>query len=263
MNLNLFVKNKAFKKFRIIFSSIFIFLIHFPFVFAKGKLRTNSLNKTLQVPITALTDSIIKPIGQLVTDSLSIYDSLKLRTYGLSKQVFDYSIKGFHKMVDAGKIMNSKIISIVDFSQPSANKRLYVIDLEKKEILFNTYVAHGKNSGQEMATAFSNTPTSNKSSLGFYVTSHTYNGKNGFSLQLEGQEKGINDNALDRGIVMHAADYVNEQYIQSQGWIGRSQGCPAVMPELNKPIVETIKEGSCFFIYYPDPNYLERSAILN
>lgn len=258
-------KNKTFKKFRLIISSFFIFLIHFPFVFAKTKPRTaNNQNKVPKIAhLTQMKDSLIRPIHQIMNDTLNVYDQMRLKTFGLSKQVFDYSLKGFQKMVDAGKVMNKRIISIVDFSQPSANKRLYIIDLEKKEVLFNTYVAHGKNSGQEMATAFSNTPSSNKSSLGFYLTSHTYNGKNGFSLQLEGQEKGINDNALARGIVMHSADYVNESYIQSQGWIGRSQGCPAVMPALNKPIVETIKEGSCFFIYYPDETYLKRSSILN
>jgi hypothetical protein len=206
---------------------------------------------------------LLKPVEKILVDSISVYDQMKLKTIGLSKQVFDFSMQGFNKLIATGKIANQKIISIVDFSQPSANKRLYVIDLEKKEIIFNTYVAHGRNSGQETANSFSNAPQSNKSSLGFYVTLGTYQGKNGYSLQLQGQEKGINDNALNRGIVMHAADYVNESYIQSQGWIGRSQGCPAVMPELNKPIVETIKQGSCFFIYYPDEQYLKKSAILN
>jgi L,D-transpeptidase catalytic domain len=264
---------KTFKKLGMVISSFFIFLIHLPFVFAKSVPKTAKQNnkKTAGITWIAINDSFIKPIQKVVTDSIkavsdstiSLYDELKLQTFGLSKNVFDYTIKGYKKMIGSGKLVNPKIISIVDFSQPSANKRLYVIDLETKKVLFNTYVAHGKNSGQEMATEFSNTPTSNKSSLGFYLTSHTYSGKNGYSLQLEGQERGINDNALNRGIVMHAAEYVNENYIQSQGWIGRSQGCPAVMPEMNKPIVETIKEGSCFFIYSPDPNYLQRSSILN
>lgn len=260
----------SWKKAKFILSSIFVFIIHFLFVFAKNKPRlgNNNTKKSNQFSaLTNFTDSLIKPIGQLVTDTVaatvSVYDELKLRTMGLSRQVFDQSIKGLNKLVASGKLANQKIISIVDFTQPSANKRLYVIDLEKKEVLFNTYVAHGKNSGQEMATSFSNTPSSNKSSLGFYITSSTYLGKNGFSLQLLGQEKGINDNALNRGIVMHAADYVNESYINGQGWIGRSQGCPAIMPQLNRPIVETIKEGSCFFIYYPDADYMKKSALLN
>jgi hypothetical protein len=257
--------SQTFKKLKLIVSSFFIFLVHLPFVFAKSKTKIGSnAKKTAITYITdVVNDSLIKPVERIFVDSLGLYDQLKLRTIGLSKQVFDYSILGFQKMVSLGKVEHEKIISIVDFSQPSANKRLYIIDLEEKKVLFNTYVAHGKNSGTEMATSFSNTPTSNKSSLGFYVTSHTYNGKNGLSLQLDGQEQGINDNALARGIVMHSASYVNEGYIQSQGWIGRSQGCPAVMPELNKPIVETIKEGSCFFIYSPDENYIKRSAILN
>jgi hypothetical protein len=263
-------RKKTLKKLSFIVSSFFIFLIHLPFVFAKSIPKLTKNNKNSK-HITMVDMAPYNPLQRLINDTvkkvsdstLSIYDELKLQTIGLSKNVFEYTLKGFNKMIANGKIINKRIISIVDFSQPSANKRLYVIDLELKQVIFNTYVAHGKNSGQEVATDFSNTPTSNKSSLGFYITSHTYNGKNGFSLQLEGQEQGINDNALNRGIVMHAADYVNEQYIQSQGWIGRSQGCPAVMPEMNRPIVETIKEGSCFFIYSPDENYLKRSAILN
>lgn len=261
------------KKFNLIVSSFFIFILHLPFVFARSIPRSikNLPKKTVATIVLPITDSVFNPINKLVQDSLrllsdstsNIYNELKLSTLGLSKQVFDYSLQGLHKMASTGKLINSKIVSIVDFSQPSASKRLYIIDLEKKEVLFNTYVAHGKNSGQEMATQFSNQPTSNKSSLGFYITSHTYNGKNGFSLQLQGQEAGINDKAFERGIVMHAADYVNESYIQSQGWIGRSQGCPAVMPDVNKPIVETIKEGSCFFIYYPDEAYLHKSVMLN
>lgn len=266
-------KNKTLRRINFFISSFFIFLVHLPFVFAKGINKDKKMQTKKGTGITMMLrpNSLVAPIHSAISDSLkyltdtssSLYDVLKLHTVGLSKQVFDYSIKGLHKLTHTGKAVNQKIISIIDFSQPSANKRLYVIDLETKEILFNTYVAHGKNSGQEMATSFSNTPTSNKSSLGFYLTSHTYSGKNGYSLQLEGQEVGYNDKALERGIVMHAADYVNESYIQSQGWIGRSQGCPAVLPSMNKPIVETIKEGSVFFIYYPDEQYLKKSSILN
>lgn len=253
------------KKITFFISSFFIFLIHLPFVFAKNKPRTlgtRASNVMREIKMTA--DTMMKPVQQLVTDPMAdLYESLKLKTMGLARQVFDYSMKGINRLKQAGKLKNDHVVTIVDFSQPSSSKRLYVIDLETKKVLFNTWVAHGKNSGQEEARSFSNTPESNKSSLGFYVTKSTYEGKNGYSLQLDGQERGYNDNALNRGIVMHAADYVNPDYIRSQGWIGRSQGCPAVMPTLNQPIINTIKEGSCFFIYFPDDTYLHRSQLLN
>lgn len=258
------------KKIRLIYTSVIIMLAQLPFIFAMNipkKSMLASISNGFELGKIKLLNPILRSCTDTIksiTDSTNyLYDELKLKTIGLSKVAFDYTIKGYERLIASGKIINKNIVSIVDFSQPSSCKRLYVIDLEKREIIFNTFVAHGKNSGQEMATAFSNVPTSNKSSLGFYVTSHTYNGKNGYSLQLEGMEKEVNDNAMERGIVMHAADYVNEDYINSQGWIGRSQGCPAVMPCMNKPIVESIKEGSCFFIYYPDEQYLHRSALLN
>lgn len=259
------MKRKTLKKIKFFVSSFFIFLIHLPFVFAKNKPRnlTSRVSDVMR-DIKTSADTMLKPVQQLVTDPMAdLYESLKLKTMGLARQVFDYSMKGINKLKQNGKLKNDHLVTIADFSQPSANKRLYVIDLETKRVLFNTWVAHGKNSGQEEASAFSNTPESNKSSLGFYVTLNTYNGKNGYSLQLDGVERGFNNNALQRGIVVHAADYVNENYIHSQGWIGRSQGCPAVAPELSQPIINTIKDGSCFFIYSPNEQYLHRSEILN
>lgn len=253
------------KKLTFFISSFFIFLIHLPFVFAKNKPR-NLSNRVSNVmrEIKTTADTMLRPVQQMVTDPMAdLYESLKLKTMGLARQVFDYSIKGINRLKQAGKLQNDKVVTIVDFSQPSANKRLYVIDLETRKVLFNTWVAHGKNSGENETNSFSNTPESNKSSLGFYVTKNTYQGKNGYSLQLDGIERGYNDNALNRGIVMHAADYVNPDFIQSQGRLGRSQGCPAVTPALNQPIINTIKDGSCFFIYFPDESYLHRSQILN
>jgi hypothetical protein len=259
------MKRKTLKKISFFISSFFIFLIHLPFVFAKNKPRnlSNKLSGAIrEIKMTA--DTVLKPVQQLVTDPVAdLYESLKLKTMGMARQAFETALKGFNRLKASGKLRDTTVVTIADFSQPSANKRLYVIDIKTKEVLFNTWVAHGKNSGQETATSFSDAPQSNKSSLGFYVTLNPYQGRNGFSLQLNGVEKGFNTNALDRGIVMHAAEYVNESYIQSQGWIGRSQGCPAVAPELNVPIINTIKDGSCFFIYSPDENYLHRSSLLN
>jgi len=173
-----------------------------------------------------------------------------------------YALKGFNYLLYQGKLANNNIISIVDFSEPSSKKRLFIIDLKNYKILFNTYVAHGQNSGKEFANNFSNTPESLQSSPGFYVTKETYTGAKGYSLRLEGEEAGINDNALSRGIVMHAAPYVNESLAKGRGFIGRSWGCPAVAPELHQAIINKIKNGTCLFLYTPNKNYISNSRIL-
>ena len=192
-----------------------------------------------------------------------LYDSLHLNNSGLSRQAFSYALKGYNYLLSLGKIKNDETVSIIDFSLPSYAKRLFVVDVKKGIVLFNTYVSHGRNSGKEVAGKFSNEPESFESSLGFYITSDTYNGKHGYSLRLEGEEAGINDNAFSRGIVMHSAPYVNERLIQKQGYIGRSEGCPAVPEKLYKPIIEKIKNGSCLFMYSPDKNYMTHSQIIN
>jgi hypothetical protein len=233
-------------------------------VFAKNKPFSipKPPEKRIEVSLPADTNSTL--INVKAENNLSnIYDSLRLNLMGLSRQAFQYAMEGFNCLTKAGKIANAKIISIVDFSQSSNKKRLFVIDLDNYKVVFNTYVAHGVNSGKEFANQFSNTAESNKSSLGFYETMDTYNGKNGYSLHLQGLEKGINDNADSRAIVMHGAEYVNESLIQSQGYIGRSWGCPAVPEKLHKPIINKIKNGTCLFIYSPDKNYFIHSKILN
>ena len=182
---------------------------------------------------------------------------------GLGRQVFDYAMKGFIYMKETGALANEQIISIVDFSKPSSEKRLFIIDLKNYKVLFNTYVAHGMQSGKEFANQFSNMPESNKSSLGFYETLGTYIGGNGYSLKLQGMEQGINDNANRRAIVIHGADYVDERLIHSQGYIGRSWGCPALPQRLTKSIINIIKDGTCLFIFSPERKYLASSKILN
>ena len=178
-----------------------------------------------------------------------VYDSLQLNDQGLSQEAFDYAVQGFEKLGEEGLLNNDSVLTIIDFDQPSYQKRLYVIDIKNFKILFNTLVAHGRNTGKEIAQFFSNTNESHKSSLGFYITEDTYKGSKGYSLKLKGLEKGINNNAYRRAIVMHGANYVSESFINAQGYIGRSHGCPAVPVELNKPIIQTIKNGSCLFIY--------------
>jgi hypothetical protein len=190
----------------------------------------------------------------------SAYDSLSLDLKGLSREAFDYAREGFSKLVEEGKLVNDSIISIVDFSLPSSKKRLFVIDLKNYKVLFNTLVAHGRNSGREFAKTFSNQNSSYMSSPGFYVTRETYEGHNGYSLRLDGMERGINDKALERGIVVHGAPYVSEQIVNMQGFSGRSQGCPAVPVQYAKPLINKIKNGTCLFIY--SPGYINHSKIL-
>ena len=187
----------------------------------------------------------------------TVFDELNLETRGLNRAVFDHALRGMQK------VMNAKpVLSIVDMSQPSNKKRLYIVDLVGRKLLFNTYVAHGRNSGMLLAEKFSNINSSFQSSLGFYQTLGTYQGKHGLSLQLKGLERGINDNAFARAIVMHGASYVCEDIIRNTGRLGRSQGCPAVSNAESKPIIQAIKGGSCLFIYSPDPTYLKTSAFL-
>ncbi len=257
------MKKFGLRKLHLFFSSLLIFLVHLPFVFAKNKPYSGAVPVRARVH-SVYNDSLFSRITVTVENSVgSLYDSLRLNIMGLSRQAFDYAMKGFHTLDDAGKINNDRIISIADFSQPSSKKRLFVIDLDNNKVLFNTYVAHGVNSGREYARQFSNTPESNQSSPGFYETLGTYNGSNGYSLKLEGLEKGINDNASSRAIVIHGAAYVSEGLIRSQGFIGRSWGCPALPEKLHKPIIDKIKNGTCLFIYSPQSNYLSRSSILN
>lgn len=201
-------------------------------------------------------------LPELIANKADLYDSLHLESFGLDRKVFELALKGMSKLMESNQI-HANILSIADFSKPSTMKRLFVIDLDNAALLFNTWVAHGRNSGLENAQNFSNKPSSNKSSLGFYVTGEPYQGSNGYSLKLFGMEQGFNSNAFKRAIVIHGADYVNPNLIEKQGFIGRSQGCPAVLPELTRPLINTIKEGSCLFVYHPNNTYLHKSSLLH
>ncbi len=191
----------------------------------------------------------------------NLYDELELSKIGLSRDIFDKAIAERNVLSKKQHIEKPNLLSIADLSQSSNSKRLYIIDIDNKKVLFNTYVAHGRNSGDEFAKSFSNKLNSYQSSLGFYLTAGTYQGAHGLSLKLKGAEKGINDIAEDRGIVVHGASYVSESFINQFGRLGRSQGCPAVPEELCEPIVNSIKGGSCFFIFSPDKRYIKKSAL--
>jgi hypothetical protein len=236
--------------------------LHIPFVFAMPapKFEVTDLNAVIEEP----NGKKVMPAVNRKDDNMIdlAYDSMHLDKLGLSEQAFDYALKGFSYLLQKGSIVKDNIISIVDFSLPSYRKRLFVIDLDNYRVLYNTYVAHGVNSGKQYASEFSNIASSYKSSLGFYQTLGTYMGEHGYSLKLEGLEKGINDNANSRAIVIHAADYVNESLIRAQGYIGRSWGCPALPEKLHKPIIDKIKNGSCLFIYSTNKAYQKKSRII-
>lgn len=188
-----------------------------------------------------------------------LYDQMLPPENKPSYEVFKTGITGYSSILKEGKIQNQRYLTLIDFSLPSTEKRLWVIDLDSMKIVDHTLVAHGKNTGKKFAVQFSNTPKSNMSSLGFYITGDTYNGKHGFSLKLEGIEKEINDNARKRAIVIHGANYASQQFIDTHGRLGRSFGCPALPNSEHTSIINTIKDKSCLFIYFPDSKYFLKS----
>ena len=180
-----------------------------------------------------------------------LYDQLQGPYQKPDYKVFENAIRGY------------QILSVIDFSLHSREKRLWVIDVDKAKILYHTWVAHGKNTGMAFAKKFSNIPHSNQSSLGFYLTAETYYGKHGLSLRLDGIDKSFNDNARKRNIVIHGAKYANPAFVKKYGRLGRSFGCPAIPTALHKEIINEIKEQSVLFIHYPDKNYYKRSDYIN
>lgn len=216
----------------------------------------------LLIPVVNNAGIIEKDLDKEIKDVFFSIENLV--DTGLSRDVFDLAIKGLKKLDSDGKLNNPNIVTIADYSQSSNKKRLYVIDLKNRKLLFNTYVAHGRNTGDEYASSFSNKEGSFKSSLGFYVTEKPIVGSHtGFALLINGVEKGFNDHAVQRQIIIHAAEYASENFIKKHGRLGRSYGCPSLPPDMNKPIIETIKGGTCLFLYNPNKDYIGKSALLN
>ena len=220
-------------------------------VFVLSSFNTNKIKTTrnTKLPISTLKS---KTTNRTFEDQvILIYSNLQGNNLAMPKlESFKKALKGFYEMKEKGFIKKD-ILTLIDFSLSSNTKRLWVIDLATNTILYNTLVAHGRNTGEEFAKSFSNAAESFKSSLGFYATGEIYNGKHGMSLKLDGLEKGINDNARNRGIVMHAADYVSNFFIKAHNRLGRSQGCPALPAEFTMKIINKIKDKSCLYIYYP------------
>lgn len=209
---------------------------------------TNIPNNTSPVKIST------KTVNSSIAKNLSIYNQLDANSYAMPNfDCFNLALNGFKKLKERGLIQKN-ILTLVDFSLSSSAKRLWVIDLEKNKVLFQTLVAHGRNTGEEFANEFSNQAESFKSSIGFYATGEIYNGKHGLSLKLDGLEKGLNDKARERQVVIHGADYVSELFIRQNKRLGRSQGCPAIPVEMNEKIINVIKDKSCLFLYHPSKN---------
>lgn len=200
-------------------------------------------------------------IKSLATDSLyndyisNLYHQVHLDSAGLNINVFEKALTGFYNFKSSGLLHSKSILTIADFDQESSKKRLYIIDLDKKELILNTWVAHGQNSGGDKPSYFSNAINSNTSSIGFYLTGEIYSGKHGRSLKLDGMDYGFNNNARERAIVVHGADYVCQQSINQSGRLGRSQGCPAVPSRLANKVINTISDKTVLFINSSTQNY--------
>jgi hypothetical protein len=195
-------------------------------------------------PLVAVSSNIVPKVEL-------IYNNLKANSFVLpTRESFEMAMEGYLKLKKNG-VIQKDILTLVDYSLSSKENRLWVIDLKNNIVLFQSLVSHGRNSGNEFAGKFSNKPESYKSSLGFYATGETYYGKHGYSLRLDGLEKGINDNVRERAIVVHGADYVSEKFAKQNGRLGRSLGCLALKQGLTKEVIDVIKDKTCLFVYYP------------
>lgn len=193
----------------------------------------------------------------------SFYNTIETKNFSLPNyESFSKAFEGYNELKKQG-IVEKEYLTIVDFSLSSNEERMWVIDMNTKEVVLRSLVAHGRNSGDLFANDFSNKSESYQSSLGFYTTGETYIGKHGLSLRLDGLEYGINNNARDRAVVIHGADYVSEEFVKDNGRLGRSQGCPAVPNEVSKELIELIKDKSCLFIYHPSRNYVAKSKLVS
>ncbi len=233
----------------------------------------DSIHKALENVPYSYTDSlrlVRGASGQKLLNRLnfedsmrSLYEAIDLPAYGLEYKVFRHAMVGFYGLQQDSVLSERNLISIIDFTKSSCDKRFYTLDLDNQNVLYHTLVSHGKNTGGDLAESFSNEVGSNQSSLGFYVTAETYIGSKGYSLRLDGMEEGVNDRMRERAVVMHEADYVSEDWVKTYGRIGRSFGCPALPKNVSKKVINTIKDRTAIFAYFDDSNYLKASNFLN
>ena len=219
--------------------------------FAEENIVTENINENIQKPVEE------KP-QKIVLDVKSVYDSLNIKNK-IDYSIFQKAYLGYVQITNK----NPGVLIIIDYSKPSNEERFYVLDLNKKKLVYSTRVAHSKNSGLEIPLQFSDDPNSYQSSLGFFVTLGEYNGAYGYSLRLKGLEENINANAEDRAIVIHGGDIVEDEYIKKFGFAGRSLGCPVLPHSLTREIIDFIKHGRVLFIYGNDEEYVDNSAYLS
>jgi hypothetical protein len=225
--------------------------------------RATLTNRTVMTAKEQKVAALRAEKRMILVTAASIYQDMDLEDSGLSRTAFEYAWTGYYKLKKKGLLRRTGILTICDFSQSSSKERMYVIDVRNRRLLYHTFVAHGINSGGEFANSFSNQMESGKSSLGFYITTGTYSGFNGLSLRIEGVDKGFNDNAARRAVVIHGATYVSRRILNKYGVMGTTFGCPAIPDEMTTQIIPVVKNGSCFFIYYPSKKYLAQSPVLN
>ncbi len=205
-----------------------------------------------------LSLSMLQPAGA----SEDIVSTLAGQAKGLRPDVLRLALSSSHAAAAKGLVRRPDLLTVIDYSIPSTEPRLFTFDLDAKKLLFREHVAHGVNSGGNVPTTFSNDEGSRQTSLGLFVTAGTYVGANGYSLRMNGLERGVNDLAMARAIVIHGAPYVNPAAAKTQGRLGRSWGCPAVRPEITRTFIDTIRGGSAVFAYYPDREWLASSRFL-
>jgi hypothetical protein len=211
----------------------------------------------------ALVSAAVSARAATNANSDSLVPSLLRQAPGLRAEVLRLALKAADAAAEKGLVARRNLLTVIDYSLPSSEPRLFIFDVVRRKLLFRELVAHGRNSGGDHASFFSNSPGSLASSVGLFVTATTYNGGNGYSLRLKGLEEGVNDMAWDRLIVLHGAHYVSQEAIRVLGRLGRSWGCPAVRPEIAQKIIDTIRGGSPLFAYYPEKSWLTHSAFVN
>lgn len=204
-----------------------------------------------------------RPVAADTSVSFSRNDFAPSALGSIEPEVFDLALGAASCAVKTGAVAAApQTLTVIDYSKPSSEPRLWVFDLKSRELVYEELVAHGQGSGANIATQFSNEPETHRTSLGLFVTDTTYIGKNGYSLRLDGLDKGINDRARERAIVMHGAPYVSQSFVKAQGRLGRSWGCPALSNEVAKQVIDRVKGGGLVFAYYPDAKLIKTSKYL-
>jgi len=214
-----------------------------------------------QAPLAAAAP-VPQPTLATATPGIGLVDALARQAPTLDRQVLSLATEALRCARHRQQVGADAVLSVIDYSRPSTERRLWVFDLARQRLLFQEWVAHGRNSGDNLTAHFSNADGSYMSSLGAFTAQETYTGHNGYSLRLQGLEPGFNDNARGRAIVIHGAPYVSEALIHAQGRLGRSLGCPAVRPAIARQLIDTLRGGSFVFAYYPDTQWLKRSRLL-